>query len=302
MDPIFGPIIGSVIGGGFGILGQSASQSAAERAAAAANKQARRDWRYDNKVRRLTNKYNRQSWQNDVANEELIRSYQDRLAIREYDYANKMQDFEYRTSMRAYAQSEKNYKLQLQFNNIAAAQAYEAENNKLREIKIGAAFQSQDMMVENLQEEGAALARGQSGRSARKGLQSATASYGRNIAILDESMKSAERQTRLNLEKINIEKLGADLAAEAARMLKPERAPSLPKPEPLPKANIMKPLKIPRRPKPVSVSAGSASAGYLSTIGNTLGSIASSYIGGLGSSGSGFDFDYSKTFQSLNRG
>lgn len=301
MDPIFGPIIGSVISGGFGIFGASAGQSAADKAAALANKQARQDWRYDNKVRRLTNKYNRQSWRNDVANEELIRGYQDRLAIREYDYNKAAQDFEYSTAVRAYNQSEKNYKLQLQFNNVAAAQAYEAENNKLREIKVGQAFQSQDMMVQNLQEEGSALAMGQAGRSARKGVQSITASYGRNVAILAESMKSAEKQTSINLEKVRIEKLGADLAAEAARMLKPERAPSLPKPEPLPKANIMKPLAIPKRPKPVAATAGSSAGAYLSTIGDTLGTIASSYIGSLGSNSSkGFSFDYSKTFQSLN--
>ena len=282
MPVIWGSIAGATISGGFGLLGASQSQSAASKAAALANKQARQDWRYDNRVRKLTNKYNKRSWQNDVANEQLIRGYQDRLAIRDYDYSRSMQDFEYNTSLRAYAQSEKNYKLQLQFNNIAAAQAYEAENNKLREIKIGAAFQSQDLMVQNLLEEGASTARGQAGRSAAKNLQSVTASYGRNIAILDESMKSAEKQNSLNLEKVRIEKLGADLAAEAARMLKPERAPSLPKPEPLPKANIMKPLAIPKRPKPVAATAGSSAGAYLSTIGDSLGTIASSYIGSLG--------------------
>lgn len=301
MPAIWGSIAGAAISGGFGLLGSSQSQSAANKAAALANKQARQDWRYDNKVRRLTNKYNTTNWQNDVANEELIRGYQDRLAIREYDYNKAAQDFEYSTALRAYGQSEKNYQLQLQFNNLAAAQAYEAENNKLREIKVGSAFQAQDFMVQNLQEEGTSAARGQTGRSAAKNIQSATASYGRNVAILDESMKSAERQSAMNLDKIRIERLGADLAAEAARMLKPERAPSLPKPEPLPKANIMKPLAIPKRPKPIAATAGSSSGAYLSTIGDTLGSIASSYIGSLGSGGSkGFSFDYSKTFQSLN--
>lgn len=282
MPAIWGSIAGAAISGGFGLLGASQSQSAANKAAALANKQARQDWRYDNKVRRLTNKYNTSNWQNDVANEELIRGYQDRLAIREYDYNKSAQDFEYSTALRAYAQSEKNYQLQLQFNNLAAAQAYEAENNKLREIKVGSAFQAQDFMVQNLQEEGTSAARGQTGRSAAKNIQSATASYGRNIAILDESMKSAERQSAMNLDKIRIERLGADLAAEAARMLKPERAPSLPKPEPLPKANIMKPLAIPKRPKPVAATAGSSAGAYLSTIGDSLGTIASSYISSLG--------------------
>lgn len=282
MPAIWGAVAGSVISGGFGIFGASKSQSAANRATSLANRQAKQDWKYDDQVRRLTNKYNKQSWQNDVANEALIRGYQDRLAITEYNYNKANQDFDFSTANRAYNQSETNYKLQLQFNNIAAAQAYEAESNRLREIKIGAAFQSQDMMVQNLQEEGAQAAKGQSGRSASKALQSVNASYGRNIAILEESMKSAERQSTANMNKVRIEKFGADLAAEAARMLKPERGPSLPKPEPLPKANIIAPLKIPKRPKPVAASAGSSAGAYLSTIGNSLGDIASSYIGSLG--------------------
>lgn len=281
MPAIWGAVAGSAISGGFSLFGASKSQSAANKAAELANKQARQDWQYDNKIRRITNRYNKASWENDVANEGLIRGYQDRLAIREYNYNRAAQDFDYNTSVRAYNQSEANYKLQLQFNNIAAAQAFEAENNKLREIKIGAAFQSQDMMVQNLQEEGNVAALGQAGRSAAKSQQSVAASYGRNIAILEESMKSAERQSSTNLQKIRVEKLGADLAAEAARMLKPERAPSLPKPEPLPKANIMKPLKIPRRPKPVAATAGSSAGAYLGTIGNTLGDIASAYISSL---------------------
>lgn len=294
MPAIWGSIAGSVIGGGFGIAAQSSSNSAASKAAALANKQAKRDWRYDNKVRRLTNQFNRSNWRNEVSNANLIRDYNDRLAIREYNYARSMQDYEYSNAMRAYAQSEKNYQLQLNFNNIAAAQAYEAENNKLREIKIGAAFQQQDMAIESLQEEGQLAARGQAGRSAGKLIQSATASYGRNIAILAESMNSAERQTKMNFDKIRIEKLGADLAAEASRMLKPERAPSLPKPEPLPAANIMKPLAIPKRPKPIAVSANSSNAGYLSTLGDMFGGIASSYIGSLGGSSNDFYKDAAK--------
>lgn len=284
MPAIWGAVIGSTISGGFGLLGQSQSNSAANRAAALANKQAKQDWKYDNKVRNLTNKFNKANWKNEVSNANLIRTYNDQLAIREYDYAKSAQDFDYSNAVRAHAQSERNYAMQLRFNNIAAAQAYESENNKLKEIQIGAAFQQQGMMVENLQEEGQLSARGQSGRSAGKMIQSANASYGRNIAILSESMNSAERQTKINLDKINVEKLGADLAAEASRMLKPERAPSLPKPQPLPKANIIKPLRIPKRKKPLAVSAGSSSAGYLSTIGDMAGSIASSYVGSLGGS------------------
>lgn len=285
INPATAAIFSSVISGGFSLFGQSQADSAARRQAYLANKQAMQDWRYDNKTRKLTNRYNIRNWQNEINNQNMLLDYQDRLAIREYNFGVAQQKHEYETAMRAYAQSEQNYKLQLQFNNIAAGQAYEAEREKLREVKIGAAFQSQDMMVENVQEEGAAAARGQSGRSAGKAVQSAAASYGRNVAILEESMKSAERQTLSNFEKIRVEKLGADLAAEAARMLRPERGPSLPRPEPLPRANIIKPLRIPFKKKPVGISAGTSSAGYLSTIGNMFGNVASAYIGNIGKGG-----------------
>lgn len=283
MPAIWASVAGAAITGGFGVLGASQSQSSASAAAKAANKQARQDWRYDEKIRKKTNKYNKKQFQADVENEKNLREFNDKLAIKDYEYKKAIQDYEFANANKAHAQSEKNYQLQLKFNNIAAAQAYEAENTKLQEIRIGAAFNAQEMMIESLQAEGEVAAKGQTGRSARKGMQSAMASYGRNVAILAESMKSAERQTKVNLEKINIEKIGADLAADAARMLKPERAPSMPKPEPLPAMKFIQPLRIPRKKKPVAVSAGSSSGAYLSAIGKTLGSIASASISAMGS-------------------
>lgn len=264
---------------GLGLFGASQQQKDAERAAALQNKQARRDWKDDNKLRKLTNKWNKLDWRNAVSNEANQREWNDRLAISDYNYKTAMQDYEYSNAMRQYAQSEKNYKQQLAFNNIAAAQAYEAENRKLNEIRIGQAFQAQEMMVENLIEEGQAKARGVSGRSAGKAIQSVTASYGRNIAILAESMESAIKQTATNLKKIDVEKMGADLNAEAQRMIRPERMPSLPRPEPLPVANITEPLKIPKRKKPVGVTAGSSAGSYLGAIGNLSTSILGAYTG-----------------------
>lgn len=243
------------------------AQADAKRQAALVNKQARQDWAYDNKIRKKTNRWNQKDWNNAVSNERDQRLFQDRMAIKDYNYKTAQQDYEFNLANREFAQSEKNYKLQLNFNNIAAAQAYEDEARKLNEIRIGQAFQSQDLMIQNLVESGEAAARGQSGRSAGKVLQATTASYGRNIAILAKSMESAELQYRSNLKKIDVNKLGADLQAEAARMLKPERMPSLPKPEPLPVARITEPMKIPRRKKPVAASAGSSAGAYLGALG-----------------------------------
>lgn len=262
--------IGAGISTGFGLWGASQEQSAAEEAADRANKQAKQDWRYDEKIRKKTNRYNKKQFEADKENARNNRRFQNQVNLQDWRYAKERRKYEMRIAKKAYAQSEANYKLQLGFNNIAAAQAYEAEANRLQEIQIGQAFQQQDMMVQNILESGEAKARGQSGRSAAKTDQSVMASYGRNIAILAKSMESAERQYNINLDKIRVEKYGADVAAESARMLKPERLPSIPKPLPLPVAKMVKPMKLPKRKKPVGVSAGSAAGAYLSTIGSGI--------------------------------
>lgn len=274
MAAFLAPLIGSLVSGGLGMMGASSAQADAQKQVDLANKQATQDWKYDEKVRKKTNKWNLKDYNNAVENEANMREWQDRLAISDWTYKTQMQDYEYNNAMRQYAQSEENYKKQLGFNNMAAAQAYEAEGRKLEEIKIGQAFQSQELMIENLIEEGQVRARGQSGRSAKKAVQSVSAAYGRNMAILEESMESAFKQYQVNLDKIDIEKMGADLQAEAARMLRPERMPSLPKPEALPQAKITKPMEIPEKKKPIAATAGSSAGAYLGALGDMAMSIA----------------------------
>lgn len=272
-------MIGSaVVSGAFGLWGQSKEQSSNEEAARRANKQAIQDWKYDEKIRKKTNAFNQKQFQNDKENERNLRRFQNETAIQDWQYKKDIRRYENQLAQREWEQSEKNYQLQLKFNNIAAAQAYEAEDRKLREIQIGQALQQQDMLVQNIQEEGAARARGVAGRSAGKTEQSLMASYGRNVEILAESMKSAERQYKTNLDKINVEKLGADTNAEASRLLKPERTPSIPKPLPLPVARIIKPITLPKRKKPVGVSAGSSAGAYLSILGSTVSSAVSGAV------------------------
>ena len=269
------PLVGSLVSGGLGIAGAASEASDAAKQVKLANKQAIQDWRYDNRLRRKQNKWNVKDWRNSVRNEETSRQWQDRLAMSDWNYKTAMQDYEYKNQLKQYAQSEKNYKQQLTFNNTAAAQAYEAEGRKLEEIRIGQAFQSQEMAIETMIEEGQAKAKGQAGGSAAKIQQSIAASYGRNIAILEKSMESAITQYRVDLQKISLEKMGADLQAEAQRMIKPERMPSLPKPEALPVAKIVQPLKIPRKKKPIAAVAGSSTGAMLGQLAGMVSSATS---------------------------
>lgn len=272
------------IGGILGVLGMGASAVAANQQREAQNQAIEKQYEYDTAVwdfnfDEAKRQYDFLKEGNNIQRQNIEDEYFHRDYINQQDWVNQMRiaDFEYSNALKQFAQSEKNYKQQLQFNNIAAAQAFESEQRKLREIKIGQTFQQQDLMVRSLQEEGAAQASGQAGRSQGKALQSAVASYGRNLAVLAESISSAEKQFNSTMRKLSVEKLGADLAAEAARMIKPERAPALPKPVALPRPVLQDPLEPKKPPKPVK---GAKAA-------NTLGL---DILGGVAKAASAIDF------------
>lgn len=246
-----------------GIIG-GASQDSAQ------NKAVERQYAYDKKVWKFENKQNMRDWRHamegvqiarDNANEE--RHWRNMTAKRDYTHGMKVRDYEYKMQMRAYNKSEETYKQQLNFNNMAAQVAMESEDRWLDEQFKQTAFQNQDLMVQLLQEEGQAALM-QPGRSAGKAAQSVLAAAGRNQAILVESLVSAEKQYAVNNKKISTDKYGADLQAEANRMLKPRIGPALPKPIPLPKAKFQNPLKPKKTPQPIK--GAKSNAGLISGI------------------------------------
>lgn len=203
-------------------------------------KQTKREYRY----RKDEVNTARQNQENNLVYQEqsALRDYRDQLAIR---------DFEYGQQIRMFNESERIYGMQLGFNNMAAQQAQQAEERRYQEILTGMAFDQQDMLVKMLQEEGQVQASGVSGRSAGKVLASALASYGRNQAIMAESLVSATRDSDINRKQIELDKYGADLAAQARRMLKPMKGPAPSAPLKMPRATILDPLKPKRGPKPI---------------------------------------------------
>jgi hypothetical protein len=222
-------------------------------------RQAQRDYRYASRGRNIA-----------IANEAAELGWREATAMQDYQHSMAIRNYEYNMQMQAYNKSEQTYKQQLNFNNIAAQVAIESENRFLEEQRTATAFEHQDLFVKALEAEGLAAARGQSGRSAAKVINAVMAQDGRNQAILAESLVSADKQYKVNLKKIQTDKYGADIAAEANRMLPPSMMPALPKPLPLPRSifqNIQKPIKP---PKPVrGVASGSFAsdiAGAVSTL------------------------------------
>lgn len=72
-----------------------------------------------------------------------------------------------------------------------------------------------------------------------------------NVEIIEKQLENAAKASALNVKDITIAKIGADMRAEAARMLKPTRAPSIPQPIPLPETEWQDPLKPSKPPEPI---------------------------------------------------
>ena len=271
--------IGSAILGGIGAASQNSSQQ----------QQIDNQYRYDQQKyqfdwnTQLRNyDYLRQDTKLQRGNIREVAKYQDATNQRDYAYSLAIRDYDFKNQQRQFNESERIYGLQLGFNNQAQSVAYEAENRRMQEILTGMAFEQQDMLVKMLQEEGQLQAMGTSGRSAGKALASAMASYGRNQAIMAESLVSANKESKVSRRQIDTEKYGADLAAQSRRMLQPLKAPAPFAPLAVPRARLQMPLKPKKGPKPIKGT---------NTSGGALNILTSAANAGMSGYGFGSQFD-----------
>jgi len=269
--------VSSLLGG---IAGQSETD-AANRAAKAEHEQNVLNWKYGKKSTKLDYRHEKEQWRMNIRNDERIAAWRDETNLQDWLYNLKIQDFEFASQMRLYNKSNEIADQQLTFNAMAQRAANEAEYRKLEDATKEIAFQNQDLIIKAVQSEGAAAVKGQQGRSAEKAGQAELASLGRNQAILAESLLSARADTEASLRKIATDKFGADLAANASRMLKPERLPTPPRPIATPRTEYLeprKPTKYDFGPKPQMGITASSSGAWL----NAAGGIAKSAVGGIG--------------------
>jgi hypothetical protein len=252
-------VLGAIISGAIGIAGGMASDAAANAAAARQHAYDTAVWKYNWKESRRDYKHAKKGVDIARKNEAAERNWRDTTALNDWNHGMAIRDYEYKNQMRAYNKSEETYKQQLSFNNMAAQVAMESEDRWLDERFKETAFQNQDILVQMLQEEGQAGLL-QAGKSAGKAVHSVLAQAGRNQAILVESLTSAQKQHSVNIKKIKTDKYGADIQAEANRMLKPEIAPALPKPIPLPTTIFQDPRKPRKPPKPIKGATSNAGA------------------------------------------
>lgn len=244
----------AVMGGISAISGSSSKNEARRLEQKRINQQHRYNkqlYRFQNREAQRDYRYRLRDVQNQRENNEANFRYLEETAKRNYQYDLQIRDYEYNNQLRQYKESERIYGLQRGANAQAAALARQGEENRFNEILKGVAFEQQDMLVKLLQEEGQSIARGVSGRSATKQIASVMAGYGRNQAILEESVLSARKDSNMAMRQIEMDRYQADLNADARRMLQPLRAPAPMAPLAMPRPVLLDPLKPRKGPRPI---------------------------------------------------
>lgn len=174
-------------------------------------------------------------------NEERLAQFKDATNEAQYLHQLAIRNREQASLENQFAKSNVLYDEQITANARAAKMASDSEWRQLDEINSEAAFNAQEQRLEYLQAEGKMRASGASGRSAGKVHQAAMASFGFQVAALNEGLASAGRNTKAMLEEIKDDHYSANLAAFANKMLDPGKLPMPIRPFRTPRAEYQGP-------------------------------------------------------------
>ena len=243
VDPVTATLIGAGLSAGSSILGGIFGSSQADKANKDAKKAQKKQEKAAQKAADNANKYNARAFEVEKANYFNNRRFQREIELDSWRYQQEIQDIQYQQVVKQYAKSVENTENQLVFNSLTAIDAYKAEQSALNDIFTESAFERQGSLVDRLQQEGTA-ALGQAGNSRNKALQSVIAGVGRNSAINDASLVSSVEQSQRNMRQIALQKYGADLAARAEMMIRPEAIPDIPQPKQAPERIFIEPMEV----------------------------------------------------------
>jgi len=284
---------GAVLGTAGALIGASGMKSAAaarEQANLANDATERRYW-YDvenwamqtDKIK-ADHAYATQTALLQRSNEEKLASWKDATNTANYNYELQIRNARNESNAKQFAKSENIYGNQVALNTVAAQAGKHDEMRSLEEIETEATFEATDAYLQTLMNEGELRARGIKGRSIGKGKQATLADYGRQMALLSESMSSAGRNSRAVLQQIERDHFSADLTAYAQKMLEPGM-------EPMPVAPIATPIADFAAPralgefdfgaKPVLGATMSPNAAANQVWGNVIGGIAGQATGSI---------------------
>jgi len=229
-----------------------------------------------------------------VANEKKFADFKDANNLRAYQQQLKIRTYQHEQKKRLFQKSERLYGQSIQ-------QAQEQAAIQMQEVKQQFAFQNEDRIIESINKKGELAVTSQAGRSAVKAAQAEIYDQGRQIAIMTESLISADRNTRMGLRDFMRK-------ADAQRMLRPEIGPEPLKPLKTPLHDYQLPralqdfdfgpepiqgVSFQQVPSTLGVLAGAASAGFsayaaatpgtnsFDSTGSQVGAMGGMYVAGM---------------------
>lgn len=277
-------VIPAAISIGGSLLGGSKASSAAKDQAKASNEATERQHEYDLQAYEMAKQ--KLAADHDVAsqevllraqNERTLADYKDAQALQRYNYDLMIRNTEQQSLDQQYWKSDDLYNQQISLNARTAYAGREDEYRALEEIQNEHAFEAQELEVENLLAIGKARARGRTGKSAEKSVQSIIANYGRQQAQMAEAILGAGRNSRAALAEISRDQEAADMAAWAQKMLDPGELPMPLQPLATPVAEFALPRALEEfdfGPEPIKGAMRDPSAAAAQVWGSTITGIA----------------------------
>lgn len=277
--------IGAVVSIGGAIIGGRKADKAAKDAANRSNEATDKQYEYDLELYKLNQdkiEADREQALDNILiqaeNENRRGDFQDASNLRNYQYQLQIRNREQESLDQQYLKSDTLYDSQITLNRLSEKTAQDNEYRKLEDIQAEAAFDAQEANIKQLIEEGKFRARGMKGGSADKATQVTYADLGRVLTQINESTDNAGRMARAVLEEVSQDRISADLAAFAQKMLPPGTLPEPLTPLQTPRSNFQLPREIGEfdfGPEPIRGAYASPSAAANKVWGSVIPSIAS---------------------------
>ena len=284
--------IGAVVSIGGSIIGGRKQEKAAKDAVNRQNEATDKQYEYDLELYRL----NQEKIEADrlegvdkillqAENEARAADFKDASNLRDYQYSLQIRNRNQESLDQQYLKSDILYDSQITLNRLSEKTAQDNEYRKLEDIQAEAAFDAQEANIKQLIAEGQFRARGMKGGSADKATQVTYADLGRVLTQINESQDNAGRMARAVLEEVSQDRVSADLAAFAQKMLPPGILPDPLTPLATPRSNWQLPREIVEGdfgPEPIRGAYASPAAAANKVWGSVIPGIASS-VGGFAS-------------------
>jgi hypothetical protein len=164
----------------------------------------------------------------------------------DWQFAQTMQEAEFRSEMRSYEMSERDFAAQTQLIGKSLQAGYEVEQIKLAAAKMQIADQAEAARMEAAQGQATVAASGRVGRSVARLQGDAMQQLNRDIGTLGINMAFSIRDTQASMQNIGLQGESEFNNALSNRMLKPMDLINIPRPVPTPDNFMPQPFNIPK--------------------------------------------------------